>query len=100
MDAGGGDSIYVNDSLVGATRRSLDSICERPTDLQHASQQSDGVLVSLDLYTDALLLSQITCFCSTKGSGVIFLNMNFAILVYIYSSVLDLGSVSTSFCPI
>ena len=66
-DAGGGDSLHVNDSLVGATP--LDSIRERSTDLRHASQQSDGVLVSLDLssiYTDALPLFQITRFCCKR----------------------------------
>jgi hypothetical protein len=49
-DAGEGDSINVIDNSVGATGRLLDPIRERPTDLRHASQQSDGVLVSLDLH--------------------------------------------------
>jgi len=75
-DTGGGDSTHINDNSVVATGRLLDPIQERPTNLQHTSEQSDGVLVLLDLssnYTDALPLFRLHASAARKLMGLFFL---------------------------
>ena len=77
-----------NLSLGRTTRRLLDSILERPTDLQ---LWGDGMLLSTrpsSIYTDALPLFQITTFWWKNLNGIIFPDMNFDVLAWLW-----LGSV-------